>query len=722
MSDRQLVKRIRQRDPFSHPDEELLKIMSEDWQRSDDHYKQILNDAEEDWKRYLIIKDTSDEPTVGEQSSFDPQEGARANLKLATVRKHLATAISLTMNSLHPNDAEWLHAYAVSDFTGADYDELAQKIEKYRRFRLYELSSEQMAYWDRIQAFLLQGFIFPWSLCLLNWTTEGRWERTNDAASAEPGKYDVNLGYKFNPEYINRPNLPVLHTANTRPDPRGGMLLRDCAFLMDELRIPWYELYENEFSPQNEKGIYFNLEKLQEATGLDDSNMTPEEEMRLRIGEVDRQGVTASEEHKEKEAFRNTIRIRRYWTKFGVITANADLDVIISKRRYERVPLYDFKATMDWSKFESQSFARILRGFDDVKDMLFNYRLNNLSFGIDGILVFDGTRIHKSSRNKPMHPGREIEFNGPIDHALDIIRTNDITQGTFADSAQIDRETESTMGQSENALGQYFGGGRRLATEVQSVAAATSQRGSQMVQRMQDLIITPQQNEITRMEVDRLRGERIVRIKEKGRFRYLTITHEFIEEMASQIYFEAKGSAYVNHEQIKAAGAMNAANVLMNNPMLAQVMNPIAVAQWIARDVGREPKPDRFLKPGLQNQPHNPPEIEYLLMRQGVELEPHPLDDDQQHLKEHYIQLERVQTMKGQGMSAEGVMRLEKHIALTEKKIEGMQQMAAQQAGPVGNVLPGQEGSQETAGTQGANLENPQPQGVGPPQSMGVIG
>lgn len=718
MSDRQSLKPIRQRDPLTHSDEDILKIMDEDWQRSDDHYDQILTDAQDDWKRYLLIKDTADEPTVGEQGTYDPQAGARANLKLATVRKHLATALSLTMNSLHPNDTEWLHAYPIMTNALVDKDQLADDIELYRQFRLYELSSEQMAYWTRVKAFLLQGFIFPWSLSLLNWTTEGRWQR-DTGTSGETAEYDMNLGYKFNPQYIHRPNLSVLHTANTRPDPRGGMMLRDLAWLLDETRVSWYELYENEFNPKTGSGIYYNLRKLEEIVGSDDSSQTPEEEMRLSIGETDRQGT--SKQDTEKGAFRNTIRIRRYWTRLGVVTADASSKVVISKRRYERIPLYDFKATVDWSKFESQAFARILCGFDEAKDMLFNYRLNNLSFGVDGVVAFDGTRIHSDSRGKPIHPGTQLEFNGPISDAFDVYRTTDITQTTFNDTALIDREVESTMGQSENMLGQYFGGGRRLATEVQTVTAAASQRGGDMVRDIQDLIITPQQNEITRMELDRLTSEIKIRIGSAANLRYVVITPEFIERMAKQIWFEAKGSDYVNSEQIKAAGAMNASNVLMNNPLTAQILNPIAVAQWIIRTVGREPKSDWLFKPEAQNVRSIPPELEYILMRQGVELEPGPLDDDQQHLVEHYAQLERIQKGR-EKVTPETLQRVEQHIALTEQKIAGMIQAMSRQMGPVSNVLPGQETSQETIGTQEANLMNPQPSGVGPPQKTGVMG
>jgi len=734
--------KFRQRDPLTHSDHELLRIMEDDWNRSDDHYQDQFDEMKEDWKQFLLIKD-SDRTTVGEQGSYDPEEGARANFKTGLMRKHLSTASSLIMRSLtlsEKNYAEWLVAKPRVAFAGEDLQTVQNELEMYRQYRSLMLSAEHMDYYDKFEGFVTQGLVFYWSFMLLGWRREGRWvprelsekdqmaeDFENNVERDEPRrktKYDMDRDMVWNPRYIDRADVTILHTANTRPDPRGGMSLLDCAYVMDEVRMSWYELKDKEYDEDTGEGIYFNLDKLEEAVPFDDSTATEEEQMRQDMGEQPADGVTTSDEDKEKESFRNTVILRRYWTHFGVVTADQTFKVIIGKRRYAKMPLYPFRYSIDWTKFDAQSFARLLRNVDENEDMLTNYRLDNFGTAIDGIVVTNDGVISPESRGKPRHAGSEIKLDGPVAGNIDILRTNDVTYGVLEDRKYNETVATGLGGITENDTGQMFPGGRRLATEIQAVQAGSANRGGQLVERIEQSILTPMMNDMTLLEAARLGTNfQIETIEEKGEYAFPLITPEFVAVMANKIRFIANGSQFVNQREIEMAGIINFANTFGQNPVAQQLINWPALLSIAAKRVAHLPDPDVILSDQARSKISIPPDMEWALMKIGYEPQPQYNDDDDQHMQMHQLQMQRAQLMLEEGKIDEAtVVRLQKHTALTQQKIAQKQQASAAQAGPVATALPGERGSQETAGTLSANNQNLQPKGVRPPVREGVTG
>ncbi len=738
--------KVRQRDPLTHSDHELLRIMEDDWNRSDSHYQDQFTEMKEDWKQFLLIKD-SDKTTTGEQGSYDPEEGARANFKTGLMRKHLSTASSLIMRSLtlsEKNYAEWLVAKPRSAFAGENLQTVQNELEMYRQYRSMMLSAEHMDFYDKFEGFVTQGLVFYWSFMLLGWRREGRWvpselsekdQMTEDfKANAEVEgeaeapkrkiKYDMDRGMVWNPNYIDRADCTILHTANTRPDPRGGMSLLDNTYVMDELRMSWYELKDKEYDEDTGEGIYFNLKELEEAVPFDDSTATKEEEMREDLGEQPADGVTTSDENKEKESFRNTVILRRYWTHFGVVVADQTFKVIIAKRRYSKMPLYPFRYSIDWTKFDAQSFARLLRNVDENEDMLTNYRLDNLGTAIDGIVVTNDSMISSESRGKPRHAGSEIKFDGEVRGNIDILRTNDVTYGILEDRRFNETVATGLGGITENDSGQMFPGGRRLATEIQAVQAGSANRGGQLVERIEQSIITPMMNDMTLLEADRMGTEfRIETIEEKGEFAFPLIDSEFINRMVNKIRFIANGSQFVNQREIEMAGIINFSNTFMQNPVAQPFLNIPALLSIAAKRVAHLPDPDVVLSDQAKSKFSIPPDMEWVLIKAGYEPQPQLNDDDEQHIQMHQGQEQRaLVALEANEIDEATLMRLREHMALTQQRIAAKQQASGAQAGPVATALPGERGSQETAGTLSANNQNLQPKGVRPPVREGVTG
>jgi len=732
--------KYRNLDPLTHSDEDLLRIMDDDWSRSNSHYQGLFEDMTDDWKQFLVIQSGSSEATPDEQGDYDPEEGGRANFKTGLMRKHLSTATSLIMKSLslsENNYAEWLIAKPKAAFAGEDMQIVQNDLELYRQYRTLMLSAEHMGFYDKFEGYITQGLVFYWSLLLLHWRREGRWVPvTPDAQKQmledfeesllEPSKrpkkkYDMNEGFVWDDQYINRPEVTVWHTANTRPDPRGGMNLLDCAYVMDEVRVSWNHLYANDFNSNTGLGIYFNLDKLAETVLPDDSTQTKEEEMRLSLGEQPADGTTTSDKNKEKDSFRNTVLLHRYWTHFGVVTADRVHKVIISKRRYTKMPIYPFRYSIDWTKFDAQSFARLLRGVDENEDMLTNYRLDNFGKGIDGIVAVNDSVLSADSKGKPRHAASEILFDGPVQGNFEIIHTNDVTYGALEDRKYNQLVASGLGGITENMSGQINPGGRRLATEIQSVEAGGANRGGQLVDRIEQSILTPLMNDMTLIEAARMNSVVNLVIQEKGDYAFPMIDSEFIRRMTNKIRFIANGSTFVNQREIEMAGIINFANTFGANPIAQQFLEWPALLSIAAKRVARLPDPDVILSDQAKSKISIPPDMEWILMQHGIEPQPQYNDDDEHHLQMHQMQYERALLQLQEGKIDEvTVMRLQKHIAATQQKITRKQQASAAQPGPMPTALPGERGSENTSGTQTANVRNPQPPGVRPPVPQGV--
>lgn len=746
MPDKQNVLPFRQRDPFSYSDKDMLQVMEEDWNRSEDHYNTQFEDMLADWKRIILIHDKDEEVTAGEQGTSEPQSSGRSCLKGTALYEHYTTFVSMVMAALFPDDAEWLHARPTSVFTKEDLPTQLNNIEAYRQYRLWQLSSERMKFRENFEGFIRQGVGYYWSFLLYSYETRGamieapepdaatgikrymdKMRRVIKRSKSRRGRPDPDEGWMWNPRYYENTSASTLNTFNTRPDPRGGRDFNRHTFLEDEYRANWFDLYEGEYDEkENPQGQYFNLDELAELYPKDDGTQTSEEEKREEIGEHPADAAQNPEGSESKIRFRDTVILRRYWTPFGVVTADRNFKVIVQKRRYTKMPLYVCRYSFDPTKFEAQSLTRVMRDSDSEVDFLMNMQLDDASTGVDGIPVQDTTRVNPESQGATIVHGKTVKVDGPIDGAFDIISTRGVTQQLWMIRQYVrSNEMPGISGITENMAGRMFSS-RRLATEIQAVQQGGANRGGQWVQSVQDDILTPLMNDFNELESARMQNEYldfIVRGEDEGLVAEFPITQEFVRRIAGLCRFEAQGNKFANQKEMKRAGIINFLNTFGMNPNSAQFLNWRNLTAYGARVLAECPDPEQLLMPDIGAQISIPPELENeLILERGRNLEPQFLDDDKEHLEVHQAAMARAEIdvmLPENDIDSEGIERLMLHLKKTMAKLAAKQQQTAQ-PGPVSPTLPGQENSQNTAGTQMANMNNAEPAGVGPPTNQEV--
>lgn len=741
-------------------DEDRCKLAEDDWGRSESHFSTLFDDMRSDLEKFWLITNTSNIPTVGEQASPEPDPvGGYSKLKIGTARNLIEVYVALVMSNLFAgNDGEWLKVIPRNILITEDAQKRMTLAELFKQYRLYMLGPDQMRFYDKFEGFVLQKALFYWSTCFVGWKHEPGWVHdphsfvgNPDDVSVEnilsdkeikPG-YDQNIGHRHDPYAIWRPDLFVPHTFNTRPDPRGGPDFTDCAFFMDELRLPWEVLRTNEWDKKkNPHGLYYNLDKLEDIVEGDDSAKTSEEKLRTDIGDVDAGGALGDEKDKKTQSFRQTVILRRYWTSKGYFITDQKLKVVIARRRTPGWILYSDRYSRDPHKFEGQSALRVLRCYDEEIDTLTNLDLDNVNAAVNAVKVIQKAMISSNSKGKHLTPGVEIDVVGDAREAITLMPNTYVPNDAMARIGMVKDEASLAMHLNEPQKGEFFQGGLRKATEHQIVEKYAQSYFNIGLRRTNDGVLKPVLRDISELEY--FYASAPIREKEEGIYTsmfkgskedvdYLTelmsvFSHDPLQayafvEMTPQMIIEnilgmdflPVGSDFIQGEAERRGGVMKAVEGTMSNPILAQIGDPVAIFLEIWRTVGGIRDPERMMGEDGRDRFSYTPEDEWILMQAGAERKTHRLDDHAKHLKVHIIQQLAARTMR---ISDTVKSLLDQHIEDTQERL-----VALTTTNPTGIMTEaptqGQEGSQMTLGAQGANMGNIQPRGV-TPQSADV--
>lgn len=720
---------------FELTNRELCRIAQEDWTRSETHYRDLFTFMEEDIKRYWMMSDPSLLPSHAEQKSAQPQ--VRSNLKLSYARSRIETAVSLMMSAMFAGGDKWLSVSLDHDLLQSDQLKRQLIVELFKQHRLRQLDANNMNLVDSIEGFLLQAALTYWSVGYIGWNRSGGWVRRDQYSPSKESflksrmnaalkrlkmsrtksknDYDPSSGFVFSDAKHNHPTFNTIHTFNSRPDPEGGRILKLCAFFMDELRVPWHVLRANEFREENPGGSYINLDELWEITKGED-HKTGEEELHQNIGEPAAPPPTKEkDENKENTSFRDTLVLRRYWTEHGYFMTDRDFNVVVKIQATDGWPLFKHCWTYD-TTFEAQSAIRLLKNHDTAKDATINLRIDAQAASIFGTRFTDMSRISEDDQGTPMAPGAEIGTLGDPSKITFTDRANEVGQSSLQDIQLIENDGDGLFHINDNTLGRYFSSAR-LATEVQKVDQNQANYTGQKIEGVERTILSPMLNKITSLELLYIdKDEKLSWFDPKvGHNRVMTLTREEFEMYAAAIRYEAIGSRWVNEHDRMAAGILNAFNSTMGNPATAQVSDPVAIHQLIWKFVGNILDPQDLLNADSRDRFSYDPEHEWLLMQQGISLDTHRNDDNEEHRRVHEQQRIGAEVS---GISPSIINLLVQHIEKTDEAIAAMS--TTNPTGMMGMAAPGQDLSQFTQGTQGANLGNPQPNNM-PPVNTGVL-
>lgn len=708
-------------------DKDILRIIEEDFARSEAKYQTLKEDMESDLKKYWMIYDSSSEPSASEMASANLEQ--ISCLKMPTARAHIETFLSIIMANLFPQHAEWLYAKPKATHLMDKETNVYQIAEELRQYRLYNLR-HNINYYDKMADFVLQGLNTYWTVSYLRWHRRGGWVYTGqgseheasmierigeaikhrDASLLKKRKYpDFNENFGFKEIVEDHAELEIIHTFNGFPDPRGGRNWERNAFFGDETRVPWHELYANQFNPDaNEgygSGLYYNLDALWNLAHNTDSEKTPEEQLNENLGDTSAVGTSPKPEDRKQNADRNTVILRRYWTRNAIITTDKDCKVVVAKQRIADWRQHLFK--WQWGQertFAAQSLLRLLAPLDQERDAIINHTLENWRRINSGTYFYNDTMLSPEVRGKPALPGgRGIPFQGDPRTAVLYDRPPDISPSTYQFVQLFDRALESVSGMGSNTLSQFFPGGRRQATEVNYVNQAGENRQGQRIVQLQLQVVDPQQNAITQLEIRHMILDVPFAFKTDRGVAVETIDRTWIRKYAKMVEFRANGAMVVNQRQMEAVGLQNAVGLTSNNQMMAQLVNWPWVTREIFRRIAFMVDTDDAVKVEPPDKISIPPDMELALMKLGWQLDPHATDDHELHLETHEKQLEEADQ---NGSDTNLIKTIMKHIEKTEQAAAA--ERPSTQVGMQGQASPGQIMSQMTPGTQAANFMNPQ--------------
>lgn len=348
------------------------------------------------------------------------------------------------------------------------------------------------------------------------------------------------------------------------------------------------------------------------------------------------------------------------------------------------------------------------------------YELNPITIVDPGSVAYSNSiRFHPGAKWLMADPLKSVVFTKPASVAAVGFQTLSLLQGFIQDFS----------GASAAMQGQPAVRGRGRAQNTASGMSSMISQGSMpMTQIIEDLeeqfgepllemsysIIQQFMNEKIMLRILGRRGAPLLQ-KEVG-----------IEDIIGNYEFNWLGSIASKNRQILGQQMINFLNIARGLPpdVLQQLNWPWLVKKIWTEGLGLRDAPEMFNASGYTFSVD--PELEYRLNKENREVKVSPGDDNQKHLKQHYLDREKVQ-------EEQELERWDKHIedqtqalqaqiaqAEQQKQLAQMQQMMAMQAQAEQSTKGGKSGGGESQQKGGARPQN-QPSAGGTDQVAALM-
>lgn len=663
-------------------DEDLLSLIQADWNESDAYFAQHFTD----FARFDNVYDSLHHDTAitnarqGGGVILNPKK--RANMYYPVGRVVLDTAVATVIDNIFPS----IDFFDVAPGTEWEY---ATHEEMWRRYLQYECSQERMNIRMNFFHWLLYAFKYRWACARIDYRSSGdsvlkkievgkqavkeylaenqdeMVEKIADSlAEAMDSAYEgPRFEMVYDPKAIQRPDMVVLNTYETRPDLHATDFDELCRYHHDEFKISWTDIVAQEQTKDNPMGMYPSDKIKQikdEAYKFFSSNSASTH--------ADSPG---NRKNSQRTYDRDVLRLRRYSTINCEIITDCNYKVVLRRRPTDGWGLSKMQYWPRSNRWESYSLLELVEALNIDYNAIKNNRRDNVNLALDCITIINKSLAADPNKEVVRYPGATVFSNGRPDDFIKFDRPPDMSQASENEASDDLQWVSKVVPFGENQSGQYRGGGIPSATESQIVNERSSMRMypvnlmieqnnlSWTLKRMVSLIVT-----------NRTKDEHFVLAGAGARF-IGTMSVELISKYGAGLKVVPFGAQAEMDKWRDLLGIRETSMTMAQTPMV----NFVKWDEWTRMVMVKQKvhNPEQFLKTGPNALTSIPPKIEHIAMMNGEIIAPSDADDVQDHLTQHQ---EFIQSDKYDELDDEIKILFDTHLALTQKQLQGMQGQA----------------------------------------------
>lgn len=707
-------------DILREPDDKILDICKEHWEKSTTHYEKQI----EDMKRYQKIYHLKLVETSGSKRLQGNDDESPVTF-VPLGRTFVDTLTAMMRGILFPDPYAWLRCEMKGDQTTMS-DMQADVVR-----RLLIMRCEQMDYIDTMTRHILQSLICRWSIGYVGWKIEGGYRRLRQVDVVgvklieqiknmgkkalmrilERMKTDPEFGFVYDALKVDRSDFQLLNSLDTRPDPNGGPRMESSNHFMFEKWTTWDALTEGEYSGRTFYGHLQNISKMKK--------------------EIQKENAIAgmpTESDKAKESVKgmpnqetppdNKVLLRYHLTKTSLIITDFEFKYVLFKQRLDGYPLVKANWGRSINDFDSESLLQVIEPMTYDVNFMMNMRRENQDKSIRDIIAINKRLLDSSVKQVKYGDDVVLEFSEDPRACITNIHPPDVTQAYKEDIEFLFEMIDKVAGMNDNIVGQYYSLGRRSATETTDVKEALLTRSGQTIDDIQTYSVYESLAMIYNLEDAHFSEQFALDTFGLSAKDYPLMTRDLFVKIGGNVRIIAQGSAYWQSKRELQAASAQAVQTASQNPVLQQEFDVPQLFVDSLKASGM-PEAEKYRLKRKDTDYTIPPESEHRLIAAGHDTPIGGLDNDEKHLKDHQdyqIQLENG-LIDPEEFPPQNLHLLLVHIKRHEGRLQSMRTtnptgMAAGGGAPGG--FPGQELSQLTPGNKTSNLENVQVGGPGP--------
>lgn len=466
---------------------------------------------------------------------------------------------------------------------------------------------------------------------------------------------------------IDRPDIEILDTLNTYPDPHA-LDFDDSRYFMYHSKTNRSAMKKRELTKKNPLGFYVNVDKIEpnSYTGLD----------------ADRK--TESSDETQLQAESDMIQLLPYYIPDAMVMI-ANEKWVVHKQKMRGFPF----SKMTYMQPNHQwGGVGLVEGIERLQldiNHLTRLRRDNLNLIVNAITIVNKA-LFPDEKDFELRPNRifGMRFGDPT-KAMHFPRPPDNTQVIVQEIAFQIKMAERISGIADPMQG-TFTPGRKTATEVDLVMQGGATRISEIAKEIETKNMVDVVYMVYNEEQIHLTEEVKYRILGKYGYEYKKIRKGDIFHKGA---FDVRpvGTSFEANRTVKTNQFLQAVGIVSQNPAFMQMTDSRELLQQIWSRLG-EKDSKRFLLDGDKADYSIPPEMENVILESGSELQPNNRDSDEEHIPVHR---EHTESPEFINLPPEIQDNFEKHIGAHEERREAMQQVGKQgQTGlptEPGNVL-----------------------------------
>lgn len=621
-------------------DEELLLLMQKDFTESDNHWSgKGYFDKFRRWEQMYNLNDPVPYFDSEIEGSVQAAGNFRANNFYPLVQVMCDTIHAIISDALFPSDDFFF--MKPTEVTDNEYIR-----EAARDFLQFECKPERTDLRRHFDTHLRQAIHFQWSVARVGYRCGGRnvmvatktvkeslldnlkgkakdiIERMKDGDYKPKGKPAFEIQYK--PDGDKRPDIEVINTFNSRPDPKALDFDDRARFFCYEAENPWTHYVTNLKTKANTYGLYDEAAINEWKDSIRSSQNPTEQEKTEEIVQKNIGSTNPTDD---------MVKVRVWANQYYEFVTDQNMSRVLRRRKKDG---WDFSRMVYYPRlhrFEGYCVPERCEKLNIELNAIANSRRDNVNMIVDAVCLINKNLYDGAYQDARMYSGKMIPVDGPPNQAWHFERPPDGTQAATQEIQFVENWAQKSLGPGENQQGQYRTSGGRTATESEIVSVALQTRMSPIIKRIEREDLRWALKQIFKMDQLYLDEETQFTVMGPEGMSLRKMSPETLSTLGPDVDVTPIGSTVEQNRFYNRLEKLETVKIISTIPQSQQVVNWTRVIRALLESARFQGIDDLITNDPEQYQTI-PPEYENIIL-QFEPIAIRDADDHEQHIQSH---------------------------------------------------------------------------------------